>query len=245
MKKVIIQGLVTVSIFLGGWWALTQINWMGIFEVKRITNDTEKKLGDLFWEYFSKEGSENKNSGIDSTTRNIITKICKANNIDTTKIKPHILNSDEVNAFALPDGHLVIYTGLIKDADNPEELAGVIAHEIAHIQLNHVMKKLVKEVGLSTLFAIASGGGGATKEMAKILSSTAFDRELEKSADLKAVDYLIRANINPKPFADFLYKISVKENNSTKYFTWISTHPNSEERAKYIIDYAEKQQNHK
>jgi predicted Zn-dependent protease len=128
---------------------------------------------------------------------------------------------------------------LIKNADNEEELAGVICHEIGHIELNHVMKKLLKEVGISVLASMTSGNGGTEiiKETSKILSSSAFDRKLEKDADLKAVDYLINAKLNPESFANFLYKLSDKEDETTKYLTWVSTHPDSKERAKYIIEY--------
>jgi len=70
-----------------------------------------------------------------------------------------------------------------------------------------------------------------------MLSSSAFDRSLEKEADIKAVDYLVNANLNPEPFAYFLYKLSETENEAAKYLTWISTHPDSKERAEYIIEY--------
>ncbi|MBP9689255.1 MAG: M48 family metallopeptidase [Bacteroidia bacterium] len=138
----------------------------------------------------------------------------------------------------MPGGHLIIYSGLIQNADNQEELSGVICHEIAHIQLSHVMKKLVKEIGLTALISMTTGNGSGEiiKETAKMISSSAFDRSLEKEADIKAVDYLINAKINPEPFANFLYKLSVKENETTKYLTWISTHPESKERAEYIIE---------
>ena len=151
-----------------------------------------------------------------------------------------MLNKDEINAFALPSGHLIVYSGLIINSDNQEELIGVICHEIAHIELNHVMKKLVKEIGLSVLISITTGNGGSEiiKETAKILSSTAFDRSLEKEADIKAVDYLVNAKVNPEPFANFLYKLSNKEHDATEYLTWISTHPDLKERAKYIIEYS-------
>lgn len=61
---------------------------------------------------------------------------------------------------------------------------------------------------------------------------------MEKVADIKAVDYLVNASVNPEPFADFLYKLSDSEHEATKYLTWISTHPDSKERAENIIDYS-------
>ena len=240
MKKPIIQGLITILLFFGTWYTLTQIDWMKIFKVQQVTDKTEQKLGELFWEVFKKSEKEIKNTHVVNSVDSIVTQICKANKIDRSKLKIHVLDKDDINAFALPNGHLFIYSGLILDSDNQEELAGVICHEIAHIELNHVMKKLVKEIGLSVLISMTTGNSGAEviKETAKMLSSSAFDRSLEKEADIKAVDYLVNANINPEPFANFLYKLSDTEHEAIKYLTWINTHPDSKDRAEYIIKYS-------
>ena len=239
MNKTIIQGLVTVVLFFATWLALTQIDWMTIFKVEKVTDKTEEKLGNLFWELFQKAEKENHNPFVESTVDSIVTRICSANTIDRELIKVHILEKAEINAFALPNGHLIIYSGLIANSDNPEELAGVIAHEIAHIQQRHVMKKLVKEIGLSVLISTTTGGGSEViKEGAKMLSSSAFDRGLEKEADIKAVDYMIKSKINPQPFANFLYKLSDAENEENNYLSWLSTHPDSKERAEYVIKYS-------
>ena len=240
MKKTIIQGAISILLFFGTWFALTKIDWVTVFKVQKVTDKTEEKLGNLFWEIFQRTEKENKNPFIVNSIDSIVTRICTANKIDREFIKVHILNKDDINAFALPNGHLIVYSGLIINSDNQEELSGVICHEIAHINLNHVMKKLVKESGLSVLISMTTGNGGSeiVKETSKMLSSSAFDRSLEKEADIKAVDYLIKAKINPEPFADFLFKLSDKENEETKYLTWISTHPDSKERAEYIIEYS-------
>ncbi len=240
MKKPIIQGLITILLFFGTWYVLTQIDWMKIFKVQQVTDKTEQKLGELFWEVFKKSEKEVKNTLVVNSVDSIVTQVCKTNKIDRSKLKIHILDKEDVNAFALPNGHLIIYSGLILNSDNQEELIGVVCHEIAHIELNHVMKKLVKEIGLSVLISITTGNSGAEviRETAKMLSSSAFDRSLEKEADIKAVDYLVNANINPEPFADFLYKLSDTEHEAIKYLTWISTHPDSKDRAEYIIEYS-------
>lgn len=240
MKNFITQGLITVLLFFGTWFILTQIDWMKIFEVQDVTDKTEEELGDLFWEFFEKSEKEIKNTHVIAPVDSIVTHICNANRIERGKLKIHILQCDEVNAFALPNGHLILHSGLLLKSDNPEELAGVICHEIAHIELHHVMKKLVKEIGLSVLISMSAGNSAAEviKETAKILSSSAFDRSLENEADIKAVDYLLNANISPEPFANFLYKLSDVEQEATKYLTWVSTHPDSKIRAEYIIEYS-------
>jgi predicted Zn-dependent protease len=239
MKKTIIQGLISIFLFFASWFALTKIDWLTIFEVEKVTNKTEEKLGDIFWEVFKKSGKENKNPFVIKSIDSLVNKICASNNIERKSLQIHVLENDEINAFALPNGHLVIQSGLILNADNQAELCGVISHEIAHIQLNHVMQKLIKEIGLSVLISMTTGSGSPEiiKEAAKTLSSSAFDRDLEKEADLKAVDYLNESKINPEPFANFLFKLSKNEGASAKYLTWISTHPNSKNRAEYIIEY--------
>lgn len=240
MKKPIIEGIITILLFFGTCYALTQIDWMKVFKVQEVTDKTEQNLGELFWEVFKKSEKEIKNVHVVNSVDSIVTQICKSNKIDKDKLKIHVLSKDEINAFALPNGHLIVYSGLILNSDNQEELTGVICHEIAHIELDHIMKKLVNEIGLSVLISITTGNRDAVviRETAKMLSSSAFDRSLEKEADLKAVDYLINANVNPEPFADFLYKLSGNENEATKHLTWISTHPDSKERAEFIIVYS-------
>lgn len=239
MKKILIQGFITVALFFATWFLLSNIDWLKLFRVERVADKTEEKLGELFWEIFQKSEDEVKNPYVINAIDSLVSVICLSNNIERDLINVHILSKDEINAFALPNNHLIVYSGLILNTDNQNELAGVISHEIAHMQLKHVMKKLVKEVGLSVLISMTTGSGGEViKETAKMLSSSAFDRSLEKEADLKAVDYLFNAKINPEPFANFLYKLSEKENESSKYLTWINTHPDSGERAAYILEYS-------
>lgn len=240
MRKTIIQGAITLLIFLVTWYAIAQINWVELFKIQKLTDRTEQKLGDVLWEAIKKTERENKKIYVENPIDSIVTHICEANKIDRKAIKVHVINKDNINAFALPNGHLIVYSGLILNSDNQEELTGVLCHEIAHIELNHVMQKLIKEVGLSVLISMTTGNGSAEtiKETVKLLSSSALDRKLEKAADIKAVDFLIKAHINPEPFANFLFKLSDKEHESTKYLTWISTHPESKDRANYIIEYS-------
>jgi predicted Zn-dependent protease len=238
MKKTILQGAIIVVLFVSAFFALSRIDWMRVFKVQQVTDQTEEKLGDLFWKVFEKSGKEVKDRDVVNAIDSIISNICEANDIDRKKLKPHVLSSEEINAFALPNGHLVINTALILESGHQDELAGVIAHELAHIELNHVMKKLVKEIGLSVLISMTTGNKGAEtiKESARMLSSSAFDRKLEKDADLKAVEYLVNTKVNPEKFAEFLYKFADAEQDDHVLSTWISTHPDSKSRAEYIIE---------
>lgn len=228
-----------IMIFFVGWLALSKVDWITIFKIEQINKNTEEKLGDLFWDLFNKPDNEIHDRNIKTVVDSLLTRICESNSLDQTKIKLHIVKNDEINAFALPDNHLVLFSSLIIDCENEEELCGVLCHELAHIELDHVMKKLVKEIGLSVLLTVATGNssGEIIKEAARILSSTAYDRKLERAADKKAIDFLMNANINPEPFASFLYRLSEGTSEIESHLAWISTHPDSKERAEYIIEY--------
>lgn len=238
MKKILFQAAISITMFFAIWFGLSKIDWMSILKVEQVTESTEKKLGDLFWDLYADSEKEIKSDNITKALDSILNKICISNKIDKRQIKLHLIKSDEVNAFALPNKHLVINSALILASDTEAELTGVISHEIAHMELNHVMKKLVKEIGLSVLISMSTGNVGSEKikETIKLLSSSAYDRNLEKEADMKAVEYLKKSNIDPEDFANFLNRLGDSEETSMKYFTWISTHPDSKERSKDIIE---------
>jgi predicted Zn-dependent protease len=169
----------------------------------------------------------------------LITRICERNDIDRGKIKLHLVDKDEINAFALPDDHMVVFSGLIEECQNEAELCGVLAHELAHLEKGHIMEKLVKEIGLSVLLSMTSGNGNPEmiRQAVKVLTSSAYDRSLETEADLAGADYLMQAGINPESFANFMFRMAANEKHLPEHLFWISTHPGSEERTKAILDY--------
>lgn len=238
IKKTIFQALLIVSVFFAIWIGFSQLDFMKFFKVKERTENVESKLGDMIWNEIKETEDIIANDTIIKLLDKLILPLCEANNIERDSLKVHIVLKDEINAFALPNNHLVVYTGLIEDCKRQEALQGVLGHEIAHIEKNHVMKKLSKEIGYSVLLTAAGGskGGQMAREVLKMLTSSAYDRTLEKEADITSVDYMINANIDPKPMADFMYQMA---QNSTigENMYWIASHPESEERAKYILEY--------
>lgn len=239
MKKILIELVFTVAMMAAVWFGLSQIDWMKLLKIEQTTHDTEEKIGDLFWEMLKTSETEIVSDSVVSPIDSMLTRICTANAIDRKKVKLHLLRKDEINAFALPNNHLVIFSGLIEACENEAELYGVIGHELAHMEKNHVMNKLIKEIGLSVLISMTTGNGNASaiKEAIKHLSSTAYDRKLETEADLSAADYLIKAGIDPESFANFLYRLADETKHLPSQIYWISTHPESKERAEKIIEH--------
>jgi predicted Zn-dependent protease len=238
MKKIIFPLLVLLLLFFGGFYLLSKVNWMGVFRIKSNSETIEQKLGDLLWSSIEKTEDQITNSKIVFPIDSLVEQLMKKNDLDPKSIKIHIVSKDEVNAFALPGRHMVIYSGLINECKNESELIGVIGNEIAHIEKDHVMRKMVQEIGLAAIVTLTTGNEGAgqvVKQLLKNLSAAAYDRTLEKEADLTAVEYMLKAKVDPEQLANFLYRLS-KNDNSMQQLTWLSSHPESKERAEYIVD---------
>ncbi len=103
------------------------------------------------------------------------------------------------------------------------------------------MKKLVKEVGVSALLSIASSGS-ISMETLRLLTSTAYDRSMEKEADSLGVEYLIESGINPEPLADMLFRLSLDESPLLKNLAFVSSHPDTDDRVRSILKQASKQE---
>jgi len=239
MTKLILKFSGAVAVFFLIWFLLSNIDWVSIFKVNEATNKTEEKIGQLYVDMIQQSETMIEVDSLIQPIIDIIDQIKKANEIETD-IKLHIVEKDEVNAFAVPDGNLVLFSGLVEECLSPEELAGVLGHEIAHMEKNHVMKKLVKEVGLSVLISMASGNNGTIiQETFKTLTSSAYDRSLESEADLVSIEYLKNANIDFRPFAEFLFRLSLEESSIQQSMQLMSSHPGSEDRAKAILENSE------
>jgi len=142
-----------------------------------------------------------------------------------------VADSPQVNAFAAPGGVIVVYTGLIRAADDAEELAGVLAHEVAHVELRHGLKSMVKGLGLRALLALALGdGAGLAGDLATRLTELKFSREAEAEADREGLRRLLAADIAPYGLPRFLEKLAEREGDLAEAAALLSSHPPSKER---------------
>jgi predicted Zn-dependent protease len=239
MIKILFQFIILTGSFLAIWFGLSRVDWRTLFKIEEKGENTEEQLGNLYWDVIKKLEKELQSPTAYSEVDSMLIRICEANDIDRKKIKLHLIDKDDINAFALPGHHMVVYSGLIKDCESAEELCGVLAHEMAHMEKDHIMRKLIREIGLGVLISMTTGGGNPEiiQQAIKILTSSAYSRELEREADITGADYLMKANIDPEPFAAFLYRLSAREKDMPDQLFWITSHPGSEERAKTILDY--------
>jgi len=138
-----------------------------------------------------------------------------------------LIKLDEANAAALPGGRMVVLSGLFNDIKDPDALAGIMAHEIAHVRRRHVAAAMVRQLGLGTVVTLL--GGGAIASNAEGLLSLKFSRTSEAEADADAIVMLRRANIDPRPTAAAFDSFRKREGNWPE---WLGDHPASAGRAR-------------
>jgi beta-barrel assembly-enhancing protease len=235
MKRFFLHLSLSLLLFGGLWFGLSQINWIGILGLDVLTQKTEQELEGLLWDAIQDSEEICSDTEANEALQSMWTRICETNQLDSSSVKVHLVNNDEINAYAFPGGHILIHSGLVQILESPEELAGVLGHEVAHVQLNHISKKLAKEVGVSILLSAAGGGsaaGEAIKEILSQLSSSAYDRSLEKEADLKSVEYLKNAGINPSAMIGVMEKLESEVQSDLP--SWLGSHPDLSERKEYL-----------
>ncbi len=151
-----------------------------------------------------------------------------------------VIDSDEVNAFALPGGFFYVNKGLILAADNEAELAGVMAHEIAHVAARHAMENQAKSNilgGLATIGSIFIGGGigGMIFQnlagLGLMASFLKFSRNAETEADRLGVQYLYAAGYDPSAMSTMFEKLAAKNKNKPGFLSKaFSSHPQPPDR---------------
>ncbi len=152
----------------------------------------------------------------------------------------YVVDTDDVNAFAIPGGHLYVNRGLITTAENESELAGVMGHEIGHVVGRHGAKALSKQVLFSGLAGLALGGdpGAVGKLAAGIVSTGAlmhYGRAAENEADFFAIEELFGAGINPEGLTTFFEKLlALHKKEPSGLAKLFSTHPPTDERIKNV-----------
>jgi hypothetical protein len=149
-----------------------------------------------------------------------------------------VIDSDEINAMALPGGFFYVNSGLILAADEEAELAGVMAHEIAHVAARHATRSMTRaqwaNLGSIPLIFVGGGIGYAARELAGLampMTFLTFNREFEAQADYLGLEYMYKSGYDPQAFIAFFEKIEAKEKKKPGTFgKAFSTHPQTPDR---------------
>ncbi len=163
------------------------------------------------------------------------------------------------NAFAFPGGYMIIHSGLLANSISPDEVAGVLAHELAHVELRHGIRQLIRAVGIMYMTSMVFGAGfegfdglelaQTTSEIGTALVLLKYSREMESEADEYSFNLLSKKNYDPSGLIDFFKRMrnieiveeSVKKESKNlndeklnKAINYFSTHPSTKKRIKML-----------
>lgn len=229
-----------VLIFGAIWAALVWIPWHPDEEMPEFPIDKEEELGEMVLENLLKNTREYQlieSEKVDSAIWVISSRLQDSLGLTEYDYNIVVVRNEEVNAFALPGGNIVILSGLIQFSENPEEVAAVVAHEMAHVEKRHVIDRLMTELGLQVVFGVLVGGDAVIlSEISKTLTSTYFSRQQEKEADDFALDLLRRCGIHPSSLGT-LFRRMKSQYRSHDEFEWLMSHPTTNARIKSAFEY--------
>jgi predicted Zn-dependent protease len=139
-----------------------------------------------------------------------------------------VVDADIVNAYALPGGPIVVYAGIIRKMQSPEELAGILAHERSHVLRHHSTRSIFQNVSgvllLNLVLGDASSFINLIAQNGQQIQQLSYSRELELEADREGLQLLLKNNINPDGMLSLLEKLK-DENSGSIFPEFLSTHP--------------------
>ena len=142
-----------------------------------------------------------------------------------------VLATPVPNAFALPGGKVYLFDGLLAKAENPDEVAGVLAHELGHLRHRDSMRELIHNGGTSFLIGLLFGdvtGSGALIFASRSLVTSSYSRDAETNADTFAIETMHKLGRPAKPMGELMFRVTGKEGG--KGLSLVSSHPLTEDR---------------
>ncbi len=220
------------ALMLGIWFSMDLlVGWA----VDRIPVDWERRIGESAFQDFLIQHPVVKDGPAEAAVQEISKRL-----VDHIPGNPYtfeiaVIESEVVNAFALPGGYVVVFTALLQKAENAEEVAGVLSHELNHVLERHALERIVKQLGLVAVVGIIVGDqqglGRVMKQVGVELLSLKFGRNQETEADVTGVQLLHRSRIDPSGMVTFFQRLAEKESGGVE---WLSTHPMSAGRAQRL-----------
>lgn len=230
--------LVSVIVFLLIAFLLVNFN---SFSAERDLNK-EQKLGKKLSEDIEKKHDLVEDSQKNLLIRQIGNKLAKVSELKGMNYHFKILNIEGPNAFSIPGGYVYVTYDLFDFIQSDDELAGILAHEIAHVIHNHALKQTRDNTKftLLTILAVLLTGEPDVGVLGKLTTITLlnqYSREYEEEADLTATDLLIKTGYNPVGFLTFLERLYAREMFKPEVNLGIfQTHPETEDRINYVKD---------
>lgn len=208
------------------------IPWVGEKSVVLIPESYDTELGDLAF------GQSFLITTIDSVKTEKLNQFAQGLKLNNTKkLRFIVVDSEIVNAFALPNGTIVVYSGILDEMKGYEELVALLGHEVSHVNNRDSMKMLCRNLSgflfISTVLGDANGVIATLGDNANTLQSLSFSRKFEQQADLDGFEIMANNQINPRGMPN-LFKRLQDDSSDFSIPEFLSTHPVTNERIESI-----------
>jgi len=220
-------------------WLLS--GWTINFLVRKVPISWEIELADSAYEEIKEYVKPVNDPRLTAELRALTDRLAAVLPYNNYKFQLQIIDEPIPNAFALPGGRILVTTGLFAVANRPEEIAGVLAHEMAHVTRRHGLRKIITTAGpyyvLKVFVSDKSGFLSLISHGSQLLVRQSFSRDLEREADEAGWHYLEAANIDPRGLADFLRKLMADRLTQAlekSPLRILSDHPPTTERVEHL-----------
>jgi len=229
----LLSAVITIALLVAGLWfgadAIVEL------AVDRIPVEWERQIGESAKAEFLASHQVLHEGPVVEAVQEITKRLTEQIPSNPYRFDVTVVRSDTVNAFALPGGFVVVFTGLLKKAESPDEVAGLLGHELNHVLHRHGLQRTVKTLGLVAVVSIFLGNQeglvGLAKQLSIELISLKFGREQETEADLDGLRLVHRAKIDPAGMVRFFQRLSEADK---LHVELLSTHPMSAARAERL-----------
>ncbi len=209
--------------------------------VARIPPEWEQELGDTLIQELKQEETFVEDAKLKAKLDRAVTPLVAALPRSKIQYNFYILQDPVPNALAVPGGHVLVNTGLLDLAERPEEIAGAVAHEIAHVTQKHGFREIISSAGPFLICSVFLGGGGGLQgvlgDSADLLLRQSYSQKFELEADDVGWQYLVAARIDPRGMTDLLKKLEIEEHKQTGAeveIAALSSHPATEKRIRRL-----------
>lgn len=233
--NVVVLVVLAVALLAGAYLGFTRLIPMA--GLRLITPEQEMKLGEQFQKAFL--------SG--ETIDPVKTKQLQsfASNLQLSKtypIKITVVKNTELNAFALPGGHIVVYSGIIQAMKDADEMVALLGHESAHVNGRHSLRSVLRSAATGILVSVVlndvSGILAVVIDNASMLHSLSYSRSMEEAADENGMQTMVQNGINPVGMKKLMLHFKSAEAETPGTYSFLSSHPDTDSRIKHADQFA-------
>ncbi|MFT7625347.1 MAG: putative Zn-dependent protease [Myxococcota bacterium] len=212
-----------------GWGLLFGGRWLAGEAVGWLPYDLDRGLGEAAADSMVEDSEVCTNPELLEAVGSIVAQLESGLDDEYKPLKVHVVQDEAINAFCLPGGYIFVLTGILDEIERPEELIGVLGHEIGHAVHRHGMKRIAKSVWFQFLISQFSGGLDIGGSVILNMLTMSFDRDQERQSDTYGLELMNRVGYSARGFPDFFDRLpdhGVPE--------WLSTHPDPGDRAEEL-----------